>query len=190
MLRSLSGFSPMSAKKFSNFLHRVQTVIPRPPYRANRLFFSFVHRSIIRAQELYVLEVLPDVECPCLNAVADAISRCSHPHESVDPLVRCDPRTVFRFPQSQRHSHITEPLLLRPFCRSTSKRPNCFPVRSFTLSTCHISNLLDQPTAALSLRPRKADLKSERVRLGGHFHLHLRVVHVDTLASLHVMHFE
>ena len=43
----------MSAKKYSNFLHRSQTLIPRPPYKCQPLLLGFVQRVSISFQLLY-----------------------------------------------------------------------------------------------------------------------------------------
>ena len=98
-----TGGSPMSAKKFSNRSHRLQTFIPRSAYTP----LSFVgavgeHRLIMLAHAVYALVLCA---CPCLVFAVMARSIRRHPHDS-DPIRRSSaPRTERITPQEHRHIH-------------------------------------------------------------------------------------
>lgn len=106
MVRS-GGRSPMSARKFSNFCHRLHTVMPRPPYPGYSELFLLRQRDSIPLHVQYVEFVFLRVLKPCLRLLAFSTSSLRHPHERVLPLRKLLRVATIRAPQSQRHRQQT-----------------------------------------------------------------------------------
>jgi hypothetical protein len=111
----------MSAKKFSNLFHLLQTVIPRPPYRSHLGLDLFVHRLFMSAQTWY-----SELLCfPCLSESDLAVSFTKHPHDLDLPLKIAHLSGSVSEPQSQRHLYLNGfPNGLEQIVR----RPNFSPI--------------------------------------------------------------
>lgn len=110
----------MSAKKFSNFDQRRQTLMPRPPYRGYDLSLGFVQRCRMASQVLNsgVFDI-PWVVL-AFHTAGKTRSRHKHPHDSIRSPRTWSSRASYTVPQSQRNLHPTRPLMLG--ARSTATR--------------------------------------------------------------------
>ncbi len=133
------GRSPMSAKKFSNFSHRLQTLIPRPPYKLYLAAFGSLHRAHIERQEAYsLLNRTLSAARSCGTKFLSNFSRIlngsytKHPQLRDCPCVNVYAITSRSVPQSHLHRHLTALLGLFAARSMTRKRPNLWPERSLS----------------------------------------------------------
>src|SRR5882724_9838724 len=97
-----SGFGPMSARKFSKFIHRSQMEIPRPPQYENLGWSGFRQRPFMQHHAAYVGWILPRFANPCRNVVR-FFARVQ-PQLFEVPILRRSNRYSFTVPQSQMQS--------------------------------------------------------------------------------------
>lgn len=116
-----SGGGPISFRKFSNFIHRLQTVMPRPPYLGYQWLFGFRQRVLIPLHLLYAMLRCPFLEWPWVNRCFFTTSSARQPHERVWPTTNCKFRTTTMDPQSQIHrEHVLNLLPVRSGAASSS----------------------------------------------------------------------
>jgi hypothetical protein len=131
------GLFPISARKFSNFRQRLQTVMPRPPYIPYLVAFGLLHLSFMLFQDVYSrgkrilrrarscgTKALSNFSCFAFGPLA------THPQLRDWPCVMVYPRIVLDVPQSHLHSQRVAPP--GPFSRLSITRslPNLWPERS------------------------------------------------------------
>ena len=96
------GRFPMSAKKFSKlFRQRLQTLIPRPPYRGKSLARGLWQRSLIAFQRL--CSGVPDMPCFTNRTGLESPSNVYFARQPQCPHFRArSGRSTFSRPHSQR----------------------------------------------------------------------------------------
>jgi len=124
----------MSNRKCSNFRHRLQTSMPRPPQSAHRELFGFVHRWIMFFQHLNVL-VSPCLRVlwPCFRLASEVRSRCRHPQDFVLPDTSLLFSAMNRVPQSHKTSLLARPSGVDGASAKTESLVNLWPTLDIRL---------------------------------------------------------
>lgn len=120
------GTSPISKRNDpKELVHRLQTLIPLPPYAFQSGEFGFWHRFFIRAHVAYVLVL----ECPCVVAFLELINALRQPQLLLSPLSKCPLYGSVLFPQSHKQTQDVRPCFVGdPYLTAkTTRLPNLLP---------------------------------------------------------------